>query len=76
MLLTPSIRSRANMSSRLGPVVPLVLACASVWQEPHFDVNSTLPWTTLAVGCLTAQPASSDEHERAERGDGEAPGKS
>ena len=37
-------------------MVPLVLACASVWQLPHDFWNITLPLTRLAVGCLTAQP--------------------
>src|SRR5437763_8351802 len=52
----PSARSRLKASSRLGPTEPVVLAWASVWQDPHLDTNSTLPRTRLEVGCLTAHP--------------------
>src|ERR1700753_2498091 len=58
VLFTPSERSWRKASSRLGPVVPLVLACASVWQLPHDFWNITLPLTRLEVGCLTAHPAT------------------
>ena len=54
--MTPSIRSCRNESSRLGPTVPVELACESVWQEAQFVANSFLPVTRLAVGCLSEQP--------------------
>ncbi len=37
-------------------MVPLVLACDSVWHPPHVFWNITLPLTRLVVGCLIAQP--------------------
>src|SRR5438309_2005020 len=52
----PSVRSCLNESSRFGPTDPVVFACESVWQEPHFETNRTFPWTRLVVGCLTAHP--------------------
>src|SRR5437588_12368967 len=56
VLLIPSARSCENASSRLGPMLPVVLAWARVWQTPHLVRNSCLPWTRLGTGCLTWQP--------------------
>src|SRR6266508_166878 len=39
----PCCRGYLNASSRSGPMVPLVPAAASVWQEPHFPTNSCSP---------------------------------
>src|SRR3954462_12855148 len=41
--LIPSARGVRNASSRFGPWVPLVLARASVWQEPHWLTKAVLP---------------------------------
>ena len=37
-------------------IVPTALASASVWQDPHFSENSTLPLTTLVPLSLSPQP--------------------
>src|SRR5271154_2966585 len=46
-------------SSRLGPTIPLVLARASVWQEPHLATNACLPRIRLgsSVFSLAAEQA-------------------
>src|SRR5258707_353559 len=48
-------------------MLPVLLACESVWHTPHLDTNSTLPCTTFAVGCLTAQPPAASSTSAAGR---------
>src|SRR5262245_27567996 len=67
---SPSTRDCLKAASRLGPVVPVVPARASVWHAPHFSAKSTLPFTTsvplsfswqlLRTRAPTAQPTTSD----------------
>src|SRR4051812_32195389 len=39
----PCVLSEPNALSRLGPIVPVVPASASVWHEPHVVLKSFLP---------------------------------
>ena len=53
----PSATLARKASSRLGPTMPLVLARASVWQEPHLATKSCLPSIRLALSApFTPQP--------------------
>src|SRR5438067_750383 len=75
----PWSRSAPNASSRFGPIVCVVPAAASVWQEPHFVTNSCFPRATsppftyppvpqaAATSAMTAArtPARSARHTRA-----------
>ena len=54
--------ARWNASSRFGPVVPLVPARLSMWQEPHFATNSCLPATRS--GCRRRSPAAGSATQR------------
>src|SRR5262249_37439838 len=48
-----------NDSSRLGPTSPLVLARASVWQDPHLATKACLPLISLALSApFTEHPAA------------------
>ena len=70
MLLTPSARSWRNASSRFGPIVPVVLAWASVWQAPQFCDEQLLALDEIGGRVLDAQPpeqrpaASAAERQR------------
>src|SRR5205809_472849 len=53
----PSESPARKASSRLGPMMPFVLARASVWQEPHLATNACLPMITLGLlALLTEHP--------------------
>ena len=52
----PSLRDWANAASRFGPVVPVAPARASVWQDPHFSANCSLPLTVSVPLSLSGQP--------------------
>src|SRR5664279_434042 len=56
---SPSARLARKASSRFGPTIPLVLARARVWQEPHLATNACLPRIRLALSApLTEQPVA------------------
>src|SRR3954452_2256843 len=52
----PSCSGWRNASSRFGPVVPLVPARESTWQEPQFLTNICLPATRSGSFSVPAQP--------------------
>src|SRR3954470_23685235 len=52
----PSCSGWRKASSRFGPVVPLVPARESTWQEPQFLTNICLPATRSGSFSVPAQP--------------------
>ena len=61
----PLARAWAKAASRSGPWVPVVAACFSTWQVPHFWMNSWRPRSESPVS-LTPQPAQGHEGDPGE----------
>ena len=63
----PSLIACWKASSRFGPVVPLVCARASTWQEPHFATKSCLPLMRLALSASVVRRARAQRQRGARR---------